>query len=56
MASEEMTSDFFPQINVLVAMATNQIHCLDKTHKLDRRLLKEHYCKTFVKISASRQQ
>ena len=37
-------------------LATSQIQCLDKIHMLGRGLFKEHFCKTFVKIYAVRQQ
>ena len=35
-------------------MATNQISALDQIHMVGRGLLKEHFCKTFVEISAVR--
>ena len=33
-------------------MATNQIQQMDKIYMFGRGLLKEHFCKTLVKISA----
>ena len=35
-------------------MATNQIQQFGQIHMFVRGLLKEHFCKTFVKISAMR--
>ena len=40
------------EFSLSVAMATNQIQQLDKIHIFGRGLLKKHFCKTFVKISA----
>ena len=45
---------FFREFILSVAMATNQIQILDKIHIFGRELLKEHFCKTFSKISAMR--
>ena len=47
---------FFQKFNIAVAMATNQINDLDKIHIVCRGLLQEHFCKTFVKISAVTQK
>ena len=44
---------FFWKFNISVAM-TIKINDLDKTHMDCRGLLQEHFCKTFVKISAVR--
>ena len=53
-SSEKIDFDFFHKFSLLVAMATNQISGLDKIHMLGRGLLKEYFCKTFVKTSAVR--
>ena len=45
---------FFREFILSVAMATYQIQHLDKIHTSGRGLLKEHFCKTFVKIFAVR--
>ena len=47
---------FFCKFRLSVAMATNKVHDLDKIHMVRRGLLKEQFCKTFVKISLMRQQ
>ena len=58
MASEEMIFGYFStNLDLSVARATSQIikfSGLDKIHTVGRGLLKEHFCKTFVKISAVR--
>ena len=45
---------FFREFILSVAMATNKFSGLDKINMFGRGLLKEHSCKTFVKISAAR--
>ena len=51
MASEKKIFEyFFRKFSLSVAMATNRISDLDKTHMVSRGLLQEHFCKTFVKI------
>ena len=45
---------FFCKFSVSVAMATIKFSGLDKIHMFGRWLFKEHFWKTFVKISAMR--
>ena len=45
---------FFREFILSVAMGTNQIQRFGQIHKFGRGLLKEHFWKTFVKISAVR--
>ena len=47
---------FFRKFNLSVAMETNQIQRFGQINMLGRELLKKHFCKTFVKISAVRKQ
>ena len=47
---------FLRKFNISVAMATNQIQQYAQIHIFGRGLLKEQYCKTFVKISAVREK
>ena len=55
MAFEEMTFEYFyANLSFLVAMETNQIHKFGQNSYFGRELLKEHFCKTFVKISTVR--
>ena len=53
-SEEKIFEYFFENLPFYVAMATNQISDLDKIHMNRRGLLKEHFCKTFVKLSAMR--
>ena len=46
----------FHKFSPLVAMTTDQIDRLDKNYMFGRGPLKEHFHKTFVKISAMRWQ
>ena len=54
-ASEELIF-FFANITFRLPWQPIKFSGLDKIHMLGRRLIKEHFCKTFVKISAVRQQ
>ena len=49
---------FFSKFSLLVGMVTNQnqLFFFDKIHMVGRGLLQEHFCKTFVKISAVTQK
>ena len=51
MASEEMIFLFFLCVNLSFWLPFSG---LDKIHKFGKGILKEHFCKTFVKISAVR--
>ena len=51
--SFKTSEDDFWKFSLSVAMATNQIQRIGQKMK---GLLKEHFCKTFVKISAVIQQ
>ena len=60
MASEEMIFlIFFRKFNILVAMATNPLNQSNSAvwkkfiYMLGRGLLKEHFCKTFIKYICS---
>ena len=46
----------FHKFSLSVAMATIKFSSLDKIHMIHRGLLKEHFCKTFVKIPTVRKQ
>ena len=53
MASEEMIFEyFFANLAFLLPWQSIKFSSLDKIHMVGRGLLKEHVCKTFVKISA----
>ena len=53
MASKEKIFEY--SFANLLWQPTNQIYSgLDKIHMVGTRLLKEHFCKTFVKISEVR--
>ena len=55
MASEEMISDFFFENKAFrLPWQPIKFSGLDKIHMFGRGLLKEHFCKIFVKISAVR--
>ena len=55
MASEEMIFlYFFGNLSFWLPLQPIKFSGLDKIHMLGRGLLKEHFCKTFVKISAVR--
>ena len=54
MASEEMIFNIFREFILSVAVATNQIQLFGQNSYVGRGLLKEHFCNTFVKISAVR--
>ena len=43
---------FFRKFNISVAMATNQTPRFGQNSYVCKGLLQEHFCKTFVKISA----
>ena len=45
---------FFRKFSISVAMELIKFSGLDKIHMFGRGLFKEHFCKTFVKISAVR--
>ena len=55
LASEEIFFFFFffNKLNILVAMSTNQIQQIGQNSYVTQEdyVLKEHFCKTFVKIS-----
>ena len=54
MASEKKIFEhfFFRKFSLSIAMATNQNQYFWQIHMVGRGLLQEHFCKTFVKISA----
>ena len=53
MASEEkMFEYFFANLAFRLPWQPIKFRDLDKIHMVGRGLLKEHFCKTFVKISA----
>ena len=55
MASEMMFEYFFRKFSLSFAMATNHVQRFGQhsyVHMFGRGLLKEHFCKAFVKISA----
>ena len=54
MASEEMILYIFENLAFLLSWQPIKFSGLDKIHIFGRGLLKEHFCKTFVKISAER--
>ena len=54
MASEEKILICFGKFSVSVAMASTKVRDLDKIHTVGKGPLKEHFCKTFVKIFAVR--
>ena len=55
MASEGMIfGNLFANLAVLLPWQPTEFSGLDKIHIFGRGLLKEHFCKTFVKISAVR--
>ena len=57
MDSEEMISEnLFANLAFLLPWQKIKFSSLDKIHMIDRGLLKDHFCKTFVKISAVRKQ
>ena len=58
MASEEKIFFFFFLANLAFRLPCQSIKFsgLDKIHIVGRELLKEHFCKTFVKMSSVRQQ
>ena len=47
---------FFQKINNSLPWQPIKINDLDKIHMICRGLLQEHFCKTFVKISAVTQK
>ena len=57
MVSEEMIFEyFFANLAFLLPWQPIKFSGLDKIHMVGRGLLNEHFCKTFVKISAVRWQ
>ena len=52
MASEKIFEYYFQKISLSVA----KISDFDKIHMVGRGLLQEHFCKTFIKISAVTQK
>ena len=55
MASEEMIFEyFFANLAFLLPWKPITFSGLDKIHMVGRGLLKEHFCKKFVKVSAVR--
>ena len=57
MASEEMFFEYlFANLAIRLPWQPIKFSGLDKIHIFGRGLLKEHFCKTFVKISAVRQK
>ena len=50
MTSEKIFEYLFRKFNII------KINALDKNHMVCRGLLQEHFCKTFVKISAETQK
>ena len=55
MASEEIISEyFFANLSFQLPWQPIKFIGLDKIYMFGRGILKEHFCKTFVKISAMR--
>ena len=54
MASEVIFDYFFSNLAFQLPWQQIKFIKLDKIHMLHRGLLKEHFCKTFVKISTVR--
>ena len=53
MASEEVIfKNLFANIAFLLPWQPIELSSLDKMHMFGRGLLKEHFCKSFVKMSA----
>ena len=54
MASEKKIFEhFFFNLAFLLPWQPTKISDFDKIHMVDRELLQEHFCKTFVQISAA---
>ena len=54
MASEEMILEYFSKISVWLPWQPVKFSGLNTIHMFCRGLLKEHFCKTFIKIYAMR--
>ena len=53
---EDFLIFFFENLAFWLPWQPIKISDLDKIHMIDRGLLQEHFCKTFVKISAALQK